>query len=107
MGKQYQVKVSKKMHEVLEDGARRTGMSMAEFADHVLRMKTEGELPLAALAEETAELRQRQIIEDSKTARRNLRATMAQARVIFQEELPATMQEMLGLLRQVAARRRK
>jgi len=48
MMKKYQVTVSKKMHGVLEDGARRTNMSMAEFADHVLRSKVEEGLPLLA-----------------------------------------------------------
>ena len=48
MGKQYQVKISRKMHETLEDGARRTGKSMAEFADIVLKGRLEAGLPLLA-----------------------------------------------------------
>jgi len=52
------VKVSRKMHDVLEDGARRTNMSIGGFTDHVLRMKVEGGLPLAALGENPGELPQ-------------------------------------------------
>ena len=42
MGKTIAVKVTAKMHAILEDGARRTGLSIAEFTDQVLRSKTEG-----------------------------------------------------------------
>lgn len=102
MGKKYAVTVSKKMHEVLEDGARRTGLSMTEFTDLVLRGKVEDELPLAL---SNAELRQE--VKSSKTPGDNLKVTLAQARVLFNERLPATMRETLGLMRQLAARRRK
>jgi len=36
------VKITRKMHAILEDGAKRTGLSLAEFTDQVLRAKTEG-----------------------------------------------------------------
>jgi len=101
-GKQVAVKVSRKMHDVLVDGAKRTNMSITEFTDLVLRSKVETELPLAVNA---AELRQ--VDRKSKTAKNDLKATLAQARVIFEDRLPATMRETLGLMRQLAARRRK
>lgn len=47
MGKQYTIKVSRKMHDTLEDGSRRTGLSLAEFADKVLQGRVEDRLPLA------------------------------------------------------------
>lgn len=38
------VVVSKKMHAILEDGAKRTGLSLREFTDQVLQAKTQGSL---------------------------------------------------------------
>ena len=46
--KKYQVTISKQIHGELADGARRTGKSMAEFADQVLCWRLEAELPLLA-----------------------------------------------------------
>jgi len=107
------VKVSRKMHDVLEDGAQRTGMSISEFTDLVLRSKVEDELPLALSNAElqqtqvTKDARTAQVIQDSKTASAKLKVTLEQARVIFNDRLPVAMRETLGLMRQIAARRRK